>query len=37
MVDDGLAHAWRPDGDLRFAIIALESRASADRRGCLWP
>jgi endonuclease YncB( thermonuclease family) len=36
MVDEGLAHAWRSDGDLRFAIIALETRASVDRRGCLW-
>jgi micrococcal nuclease len=36
MVDEGLAHAWRSDGDLRFAIITLEARAAADRRGCLW-
>jgi micrococcal nuclease len=36
LVDEGLAHAWRTDGELRFAIMALEARASSDRRGCLW-
>lgn len=36
LVDEGLAHAWRTDGDLRFAVIALEARAAADHRGCLW-
>ena len=36
LVDEGLAHAWRTDGDLRLAIMALEARASAGGRGCLW-
>jgi endonuclease YncB( thermonuclease family) len=36
LVDEGLAHAWRTDGDLRLAIMGLEARASAGRRGCLW-
>ncbi len=37
LVDEGLAHAWRSDGNLRFAIIGLETRASGAHRGCLWP
>lgn len=36
MVDEGLAHAWRSDGALRFAIIGLEDAAHAAHRGCLW-
>jgi micrococcal nuclease len=36
MVDEGLAHAWRSDGALRFPIIELEDAAQAARRGCLW-
>ncbi|MDP9237899.1 MAG: thermonuclease family protein [Chloroflexota bacterium] len=35
LVDEGLAHAWRTDGDLRFAIIELEARAVAAHRGCI--
>ena len=36
MVDEGLAHAWRSDGALRFAIIGLEDAAHAAHQGCLW-
>ena len=36
MVDEGLAHAWRSDGALRFAIIALENAAQSRHDGCLW-
>jgi micrococcal nuclease len=36
MVDEGFAHAWRSDGALRFAIIALEDGAMARHAGCLW-
>jgi endonuclease YncB( thermonuclease family) len=36
MVDEGLAHAWRSDGALRFAIIALEDAAHSRHEGCLW-
>lgn len=36
MVDEGLAHAWRSDGALRFAIIALENAAQSRHEGCLW-
>jgi micrococcal nuclease len=35
LVDEGLAYAWRSDGDLRFAIIDLEAQARAAHRGCL--
>jgi micrococcal nuclease len=37
LVAEGLAHAWTQDGALRFAIIALESRARDGHAGCLWP
>jgi len=36
LVREGLAHAWRADGALRPAIIALEDAARASGRGCLW-
>ncbi len=36
LVDGGVAHAWRADGALRLAIIALEDAARASGRGCLW-
>ena len=36
MVAEGLAHAWRSDGALRLAIIALEDEAQQRRVGCLW-
>ena len=36
MVSEGLAHAWRSDGALRFAIIALEDQAQHGHIGCLW-
>jgi len=36
MVAEGLAHAWRSDGALRFAITALEDQAQQGRVGCLW-
>jgi micrococcal nuclease len=36
LVREGLAHAWRTDGALRFEIIAMEDAARAARRGCLW-
>src|SRR3989442_1314697 len=36
MVSEGLAHAWRSDGALRLAIIALEDQAQQGHVGCLW-
>ena len=36
MVAEGLARAWRTDGALRFAIIALEDQAQRGHVGCLW-
>ena len=36
MVDEGMAHAWRSDGALRFAIIGLEDGARERHAGCLW-
>ncbi len=36
LVDEGLAHAWREDGALRDAIVALEAGAQARHAGCLW-
>ena len=36
LVAEGLAHAWTTDGALRFAIIALETRARDAHEGCLW-
>jgi len=36
LVAEGLAHAWRQDGDLREAIIRIEAAAGAARTGCLW-
>jgi micrococcal nuclease len=36
LVAEGLALAWRRDGQLRDAIVALEEAASASGTGCLW-
>ncbi|MDE3094680.1 MAG: thermonuclease family protein [Chloroflexota bacterium] len=36
LVDEGLAYAWRADGALRGAIIAVEEAAHLRRAGCLW-
>jgi endonuclease YncB( thermonuclease family) len=36
LVAEGLARAWRDDGDLRFALIELEDRARTSGAGCLW-
>ncbi|MCY3919332.1 MAG: thermonuclease family protein [Chloroflexi bacterium] len=36
LVAEGLALAWRRDGQLRDAIVALEGEARRARAGCLW-
>ncbi len=36
LVAEGLARAWRRDGQLRDAIAALEETAREARTGCLW-
>ena len=36
LVAEGLALAWRRDGQLRDAIVRLEDAARAGRTGCLW-
>ena len=36
LVREGLARAWRRDGQLRDQMIALENRAQAGANGCLW-
>ena len=36
MVAEGFAYAWRRDGRYRDEIVALEERANAEGRGCLW-
>lgn len=36
LVSEGLAHAWRQDGNRRDAIVATEERARASKTGCLW-
>ena len=36
LVAEGLAEAWRRDGQLRDTIVGLESEARASGRGCLW-
>ena len=36
LVDEGLATAWREDGDLRRLLVDLEDAARAGQRGCLW-
>jgi micrococcal nuclease len=36
LVAEGLAEAWRRDGDLRDAIVALEEMAVRAGEGCLW-
>ena len=36
LVREGLARAWRRDGQLREQMIALEDRAQAGAIGCLW-
>ena len=36
LVAEGLARAWRRDGQLRDAIVRLEDAARAGRTGCLW-
>lgn len=35
LVDEGLAKAWRQDGDLRLPIIELEGMAATAHRGCI--
>lgn len=36
LVAEGLALAWRRDGQLRDAIVALEGEARGAQAGCLW-
>ena len=36
LVAEGLALAWRRDGQLRDAIVRLEEAAREGRTGCLW-
>jgi len=36
LVAEGLGHAWRADGVLRDAILALEHQSAASATGCLW-
>jgi endonuclease YncB( thermonuclease family) len=36
LVREGLARAWRGDGQLEQPIVALEMDARNARRGCLW-
>ncbi len=36
LVAEGLALAWRRDGQLRDAIVVLEEEARGARSGCLW-
>ncbi|MHB8377181.1 MAG: thermonuclease family protein [Dehalococcoidia bacterium] len=36
LVDEGLAYAWRADGALRDAVVAVEGAARVRRAGCLW-
>lgn len=36
LVAEGLALAWRADGALRDALVAIEEEAHAAGRGCLW-
>jgi micrococcal nuclease len=36
LVAEGLGRAWRQDGALRDAIVALEAQAQAAHEGCLW-
>lgn len=36
LVAEGLALAWRRDGQLRDAIVALDEEARGSRTGCLW-
>lgn len=36
LIDEGLAEAWRADGQLRGQLAALEQRARQAGRGCLW-
>ena len=36
LVAEGLALAWRRDGQLRDAIVRLEEAARTGRTGCLW-
>jgi len=36
LVAEGLGHAWRADGALRDAILALEQQSAASATGCLW-
>jgi endonuclease YncB( thermonuclease family) len=36
LVAEGMGMAWRSDGRYRDQIVALESQAKAEGRGCLW-
>ncbi len=36
LIAEGLAYAWTRDGALRDGLVALESTAHAEGRGCLW-
>lgn len=36
LIAEGLGTAWRDDGRLRFALIALEDRARTAQQGCIW-
>jgi micrococcal nuclease len=36
LIAEGLAYAWRDDGAMRDALVALEDRAKEAAVGCLW-
>ena len=36
LVREGLARAWRRDGQHRDVLVDLEGKAQRDGRGCLW-
>jgi endonuclease YncB( thermonuclease family) len=36
LVAEGLAEAWRQDGQYKDQIVTLEAQARAENRGCLW-
>ena len=36
LVREGLAVAWRPDGQHREVLVSIEEEANRNRVGCLW-
>lgn len=36
LVAEGVGKAWKRDGRLREALVALEDQARGSKRGCLW-